>query len=261
MTISTGNQVTTTLIVLAHPDRRSFNGAWADASAAAAQDLGHTVLFSDLYGMGFDPAERASHHPDWDAETSFDPLKAQEADAHSGNISEPILGEIDKIRQADQIIFHFPMWWFAPPAMLKGWFDRVLLHGALHTVDQRFDTGLCRGKRALFCVTTGSNANESAHNGKEGDVTMLLWPACYTLRYLGFTVLEPKVVHGVHGYHRDDRLTALQNRLKGVLAEHRDLIGSLPTRAEVPFNADSDFENGQLRPDRPSHSAFIRHRP
>lgn len=96
--------MTTTLIVLAHPDKRSFNGAWAKATADACRALGHDVLWSDLYGMGFDPAEWA----------------------------------------------------------------------ALHDVDNRFDTGLLRGKKALLCVTTGSQAAESAHDGKEGDVRMLL---------------------------------------------------------------------------------------
>lgn len=249
--------MTTTLIVLAHPDRRSFNGAWADATAAACDAQGEQVLWSDLYGMGFDPAERATLH-DWPADTPFDALKAQEQTALPADIAT----EIAKIRQADRIVFHFPMWWFAPPAMLKGWCDRALAHGTLHDVDNRFDTGLLRGKEALFCVTTGSQAAESAHNGKEGDVNMLLWPLAYTLRYLGMDVLEPVTVHGVHGYHRGDREAALRARLAQVLADQPAMIADFDNRPLIPFNADDDFgADGRLKPDRPSHSAFIRHKP
>lgn len=252
----------TTLIVLAHPDKRSFNGAWADATAQAAAAQGDTVLWSDLYGMGFHPAESAARYPDWDTGTKFDPLKAQEERAKSGGLPDDVAAEIAKIRQADRVIFHFPLWWFAPPAMLKGWFDRALAHHALHDVDRRFDTGLCRGKTALFCVTTGSRAEESAYNGKEGDVQMLLWPAAYTLRYLGFDVAQPVVVHGVHGYHRDARLSDLELRLQAVLAGQGDVLAGLATRPLIAFNADDDFDDkGQLRPDVESHSAFIRQVP
>ncbi|MDP5085012.1 MAG: NAD(P)H-dependent oxidoreductase [Yoonia sp.] len=253
--------MSTTLIVLAHPDKRSFNGAWADATERAAIAQGDTVLWSDLYAMGFHPAEAAARYPDWEDATQFDPLKAQEDRAQSDRLPLDVAGEIAKIRQADRVVFHFPLWWFAPPAILKGWFDRAFAHGALHSVEQRFDTGLCRGKTALFCVTTGSRAEESAFNGKEGDVQMLLWPAAYTLRYLGFTVLVPRIVHGVHGFHKGARRQELETRLQDVLQGQADLLASCDTRACLPFNADDDFDaQGRLLPDRASHSPFIRQR-
>ena len=251
--------MTTTLIVLAHPDRRSFNAAWAQATADAASALGDTVLWSDLYAMGFDPAEGPDQYADW-GDVQFDPLKAQEERAATGGLPDMIKAEVAKIRQADRIVFHFPIWWFAPPAMLKGWFDRALVHSALHNVDQRFDRGLCRGKSALFCVTTGSRAEESAHNGKEGDVRMLLWPSAYALRYLGFSVLEPRLAHGVHGYFKGDQRMALESRLAAVLAGQAALMSEFDALPKMAFNADDDFdESGRLRAGRPSYSAFIRH--
>ena len=65
-----------TFVLLAHPERRSFTARWAAASAAAARDAGHEVLWSDLCSMGFDPVEKASHYPA--TALPFDPLKAQE---------------------------------------------------------------------------------------------------------------------------------------------------------------------------------------
>ena len=75
--------MTTTLIVLAHPDRRSFNGAWAEATAEASKALGHAVLWSDLASMGFDPVESARHYPGYSGDRAFDPLKAQEEAAET----------------------------------------------------------------------------------------------------------------------------------------------------------------------------------
>ena len=115
--------------------------------------------------------------------------------------------------------------------MLKGWFDRVLVHGALHSSEARFDRGLCVGKKALFCVTAGSSEFESSASGKEGDIRLLLWPLAYGLRYLGFTVLEPETVHGVHGFHTGAAQNELAEQLQGVLRAQQGLIDSVDARA------------------------------
>jgi NAD(P)H dehydrogenase (quinone) len=249
-----------TLVVLAHPEQRSFNAQWAQASATASADLGHEVIWSDLYALGFDPAERAAHY-DHPAGIPFDPLKAQ-AHATATALPADVAAEVAKLHRADRIVFHFPLWWFSPPAMLKGWCDRALAHGALHTTDQRFDTGILKGKKALFCVTTGSSTDESAYNGKEGDVNLLLWPLAYTLRYVGMTVLQPVCVHGVHGYHRGEPAMALTDKLGQVLERHAALIAGFDALPEIAFNADADFDaKGRLRAGRPSVTPFIRHDP
>jgi NAD(P)H dehydrogenase (quinone) len=251
--------MTTTLIVLAHPEPASFNGAWARATARASQELGHEVLWSDLTAMGFDPAERAALYPQA-APRPFDPLKAQEEAAAGGTLPADIRAEAEKIRRADRIVLHFPIWWFAPPAILKGWCDRALVHGLLHTVDERFDTGLCRDKTVLFCATTGSSAVESAPDGKEGDIRLLLWPLAYTFRYLGMRVLEPRTIHGVHGYFTGQEQADLQARLQSELAAHADIMREFDSLPAMGFNPDTDFDDsGRLRPASPSHSPFIRH--
>ncbi len=250
--------MTTTLIILVHPEAMSFNSQWAAASASACTTRGDTVIWSDLYRLDFLPAEGPTHYPDHDG--LFDPLKAQETAARSGGLAPQIRAEIAKINQADRLLFHFPLWWFGPPAMLKGWFDRVLVHGALHDVDRRFDEGVCRGKKALFCVTTGSSKIESGPAGKEGNAQMLLWPLAYALRYCGFDVCKPVFAHNVHGYHTGASQLALEDRLAGILAEQAQLIDRFDTLPTFAFNADSDFEeSGQLKADAASVTAFIKH--
>ena len=101
--------MTTTLVVLAHPETRSFCGQWADATTRAAEALGDRVLRSDLHG--FDPIERAGHYDE--PVVPFDVLKAQESASFAGQIPEDVLVEVEKLEAADRVIFHFPLWWFA----------------------------------------------------------------------------------------------------------------------------------------------------
>jgi NAD(P)H dehydrogenase (quinone) len=216
------------------------------------------VLQSDLYRMGFDPAERGELYG---GEGRFDPLKAQEQAVAQGSLPTDLAGEVEKIRQSDLLVLHFPIWWFGPPAMLKGWFDRALVHTALHSAFERFDAGPCAGKWALFCVSTGCNAAECAPDGVEGDLRLLLWPLAQALRYCGFTVLEPLAAHSVHGYHEPPEKAALDQRLADVLARQASVLQGLATHPIWPFNADSDFDAaGRLRPEVPSLTPFIRHR-
>ena len=91
---------------------------------------------------------------------------------------------------------------------------------------------------------------------------MLLRPTAYTLRYLGYTVLIPEVVHGVHGYHRGAKLKELRTRLRAVLENHDRTMAVLDERPVLSFNADSDFDtSGRLKANSPSHSLFTRQTP
>lgn len=232
-----------TLVVLAHPEPGSFTAAWAEASRAAAARAG-PVRLRDLYGEGFDPLERPALHGAGPA----DVLRAQDAAARAGRLPAEVAAQAADLLWADRVILHFPMWWFAPPAMLKGWCDRVLAHGLLHDSRHRFDTGRCRGKRVLFCVSTGSSAAESGPGGKEGDARLLLWPLAYTLRYCGFDICAPLLVHGVHGFHPPAARAALEARLAGVLAAQAGIVAGLAGRALWRFNRDDAFDGGRLRP-------------
>ncbi|SNT33774.1 NAD(P)H-dependent oxidoreductase [Tropicimonas sediminicola] len=248
-------------VVSAHPEPHSFTAAWARASVAAVRALGGVAEHSDLYALGFDPAERAALYANADiAEGHFDPLKVQQRAVARDALPADLAEQVARIRRAGLLILHFPIWWFSPPAILKGWMDRALVHGALHAEDARFDRGVCRGKRALICVSTGCSAAECGPDGREGDLRLLLWPLAQTLRYCGFEVYEPVAVHSVHGYHEPPQRRALEQRLSETLAAQEGLVAGLETRPLWPFNRDADFDSeGRLLPEAPSHSPFIRH--
>ncbi len=234
------------LIVSAHPNPEGFIASWARASAEAAARLG-PVARSDLYAMQFDPVERAAN-----------PLKAQEDASARNGWAADVAGEVAKIRAAEVIVFHFPIWWFGAPAILKGWFDRCLVHGGLHDVENRFDRGLCRGKTALFCVSTGATESEVGPGGKEGRLDLLLWPLAYALRYCGFDIADPVAVHGVHGYHEGAEKAALEARLGQALTDQDQILETLAARPRWRFNSDDDFDGaGRLRPEAERIWPFI----
>lgn len=249
--------MTQTLIVTAHPHSGSFTGSWAQETERASLATGGRVSRSDLVQDGFDPVERFEHYA---SNAGHDVLKCQEQASQTGRLPADVAAEIAKFQAADRIILHFPIWWFGPPAILKGWCDRVLANGAMHTSDRRFDKGLYRDKTVLFCVSTGSRESESGPDGKEGDVRMLLWPLAYTFRYLGCQVAQPRVVHGVHGYWKGREKVKTEARLAALLYAHSEVIEGFDQLSLMRFNPDDAFdEDGRLRAGAESVTPFINH--
>jgi NAD(P)H dehydrogenase (quinone) len=186
------------LIVHAHPEPASFNGALTREAVDALQGAGHAVSVSDLYAEGFDAA--AGRH---DFTTTADPSRfhyqsEQAYAAVNQGFAAEINREQEKLRRADLLILQFPLWWGAPPAILKGWFERVLAYGFAYVDGRRFDSGLFRGRRALLSVTTGGTPARFAADGVYGEIERVLWPVRrLTLEYMGYEVEEPFVAYGV----------------------------------------------------------------
>lgn len=249
------------LILLAHPEPRSFN---AHLAAQAAEQLRHDALqvdVVDLYAEGFDPLEAAEHHPHRLHPGHFDAQREQRHSAEQGQLPVDVQRHLQLLRAADLLILQFPLWWFAAPAILKGWLDRVLVYGPMYNSRLRHEHGAMRGKRALLSVTTGSSARACAVDGREGDTRLLLWPLMYSLRYVGFDVMEPHVVHGVRSGLAPERVQAHDEALAAATHHYRERLAQWPQWSTVPFNDSSDFEDGiALRAEATAYSPFIRHR-
>ena len=128
-------------VILAHPDIESFNHAIVADAVKALKRNGHEVCFHDLYEEQFDPI-----------------LPAEE-------ISEdiPLPAEIEKycaeIPKADGIIVIHPNWWGQPPAILKGWVDRVIRPGVAYEFlegdqGEGMPNGLLKAQAALVFNTS-----------------------------------------------------------------------------------------------------------
>ena len=150
-------------LILAHPESGSFNHAIAQAAIEALNTCGHQVWVHDLYAEGFDPV-----------------LPAGEAGRESV-LPEAIAAHCREIAAADGIVIIHPNWWGQPPAILKGWVDRVIRAGVAYAFvegdsGEGVPVGLLRAKAAVVFNTS----NTSAAREREifGDPLETLWRNC-----------------------------------------------------------------------------------
>jgi NAD(P)H dehydrogenase (quinone) len=138
------------LIVYAHPEPKSFNGAMKDVAVETLRGAGHEVVVSDLYAMGFNPvAGQGDMMGERSKTESFSLAREQTVAYENGTLASDIKVEQEKLRKADLVIFQFPIWWFGMPAIMKGWADRVFARGFAYLPGRKYDTGLMKGKLAL----------------------------------------------------------------------------------------------------------------
>lgn len=231
------------LIVYAHPEPRSFNGAMKDLAVEALTTAGHQVVVSDLYAMGFDPV---AGHNDFDGEAGnpdFFQLPAEQTKAYENGTTAPdIAAEMEKLKQADFVIFQFPVWWFGMPAIMKGWADRVFARGFAYMPGRKYDTGMFKGKLAIVAATTGTSADTYAPDGIDGDILAVLWPVHNgLLRYSGFDVLPPFVAYMPGRVGEDGR--------KAYLDAYRKRLDEIDTTPRLFFHPREDYgSNERLKP-------------
>ena len=138
------------LIVFTHPNTSSFNHALLDNVSNGLKQAGHEVKVKNLYQENFNPV-----------------LDANDLSGlHQEQIPERITKEQEQLLWADGLVFIYPLWWYSPPAMLKGWFDVVLSNGVAFEYSDKGVKGLLQHKKALVLITAGStedyfNKNDS----------------------------------------------------------------------------------------------------
>ena len=187
------------LIVFAHPEPDSLNGVMKDLAANTLRDNGHEVKISDLYGMHFKAVLDKDDFSQRQNNEIFNPMIEQVNAVGTGSLSLDIKDEAEKIKWADMIIFQFPVWWSSPPAILKGWFDRVFLPGIVHNIAEgkMYDTGLLRGKKAILSFTTGATKEIYSSQGPHGDINEIFKFITHNILELtGLEVLPSFIIYG-----------------------------------------------------------------
>lgn len=150
-------------VILAHPNPHSFNHAIAAACVNTLTVLGHDVHFHDLY------AERFESH-----------LPFQEC-ARDAILPGFIAQHCAEIATASGIIIVHPNWWGQPPAILKGWVDRVVRPGVAYEFNEGdsgegVPKGLLQARSAVIFNT--SNTSETREREVFGDPLELIWKRC-----------------------------------------------------------------------------------
>ncbi|KAK3083720.1 hypothetical protein FSP39_001996 [Pinctada imbricata] len=167
------------LIVYAHQNpHTSFNAALKDEAIKVFVDNGHNVKMSDLYSQHWDPRATASDFEGLPLHSELSNYFNEQSYAtKQGTTSKVIQAEQKKLKEADLVIFQFPVYWFSVPAILKGWFDKVFAVGVTHGFpDNVYENGLMKGKKAMLSLTTGATQEMYSTSGNHGDMNMILWP-------------------------------------------------------------------------------------
>jgi NAD(P)H dehydrogenase (quinone) len=144
-------------VVLAHPAEQSLNRAIAETYLEAARGLGHTAELRDLYAMGFDPCLKAVEIPGPQA-----PVFGADVQAERATLAD-----------VDVFAFVYPFWFNAPPAILKGYVDRIFGMGfgfepAFGGTEPRL-----RGRKLVSFTTSGAPEHWLRDTGALGDLARL----------------------------------------------------------------------------------------
>ena len=151
------------LVVLAHPDPASFNHAIARKVLDVLLMNDHEVVFHDLYRERFDPFLWAEEIP-------------------VGAVLDPVLERhCTELQEADGIVIVHPNWWGQPPAVLKGWIDRVIRPGVAYRFlegdsGEGIPLGLLKARVALVLNT--ANTPEERERNVFGDPLERTWKDC-----------------------------------------------------------------------------------
>ena len=138
-------------IIACHPDATSFTLAVANRYAEAVCAHGHTAIVRDLYRMRFNPVLRSRER--------------------KGTPAKDVIKEWGTLGKPDVFVLVYPIWFGTPPAMLKGYIDRVF--GAGRTRGQGGEGGsreLLVGKRMVSLTSSGSMRAWLAEKGVLGSL-------------------------------------------------------------------------------------------
>jgi putative NADPH-quinone reductase len=190
------------LVILAHPDGSSFNHAIAKAAIQVLHNSGHEVISHDLY------------------REHFDAILPKGETLKKAKVSHDIKEYCRELADADGIIIVHPNWWGQPPAILKGYIDRVFRPGVAYEFaegdsGEGIPVGLLKARAALVFNT--SNTRLEREMEVFGDPLQSLWKQCI------FDLC------GVNTFHRrmfSVVVTSVALQRKAWLEEVQEIVGS-----------------------------------
>lgn len=234
------------LIVYAHPEPTSFTGALRRSAEETLRELGHEVEVSDLYAEGFNPV--AGRH---DFVTVADPHRFhyQTEQAHAARFeafADDVAREQHRVEEADLLVFVFPLWWGGVPAILKGWFDRVLAYGFAYEDGMRYETGYFRGRVGVLGVVTGGTRSRFSAGGSYGEIEQVLWPVKHCMiEYLGLDTPAPFVAYAAPRLDDDARAAYLEAWRRQLTAAAQDATAAGNRAVRVRPAATTDWSSAR----------------
>jgi len=144
------------LLILGHPKPNSLNHAIAERSIRVLQERGHEVLFHDLYQEHFDPV-----------------LPLGEENLPEEELPVVLQHHLRRFKEADGVIFVHPNWWGGPPAILRGWVDRVIRTNSCYNFTPNGVISHVGGK--IVQIFSTSNTPRDVEINVFGDPTENFW--------------------------------------------------------------------------------------
>ena len=190
------------LVVFAHPNTDSFNGAVLKTATDTLSQGKHEIRVKDLYRANWNPLL-----------TTEDLQKL-----YSGQVPADIAAEHADVTWAEMVVFIYPIWWFEQPAILKGWIDRVFCHGFAYKVtEQGLMEGLLKGKKGVVVTTSGANEENMKQNGILAAINTCMIKG--TLAFSGFSDIVYQNLYEVPAVSDGDRKQML-NQVRGILEKY-----------------------------------------
>ncbi|MCX7786296.1 MAG: NAD(P)H-dependent oxidoreductase [Spirochaetes bacterium] len=106
------------LMITAHPNPHGFNQIVSNRLEKRLIEGGIEVDRTNLYQEGFDPV-----------------LSVEEM-LRKGSFDRMVIQQVEKLNSSTGLLLVHPDWWGLPPAILKGWVDRVLLPGVGYVYEE-----------------------------------------------------------------------------------------------------------------------------
>jgi NAD(P)H dehydrogenase (quinone) len=150
-------------VILGHPNTMSFNHAIARTALDILRSRGHTIFFHDLYAEGFDPN-----------------LPYSEIEANA-DLPAYIRVYCEEVKVSNGFIIIHPNWWSQPPAVVKGWIDRVFRPGVAYNFlegdkGEGIPISLLKAESAIVFNTSNTPAEREIK--VFGDPLETLWKNC-----------------------------------------------------------------------------------
>ncbi|MBQ4837971.1 NAD(P)H-dependent oxidoreductase [Pseudoalteromonas luteoviolacea] len=185
-------------LVVAHPEKSSFNYALHRIAIEALNSMGIRYSESNLYADSFNPV--AGHNdvigiPDGEP---FNLAKAQRFALENNAFISQIKHEQNKLKECDVLVLQFPLWWWSFPAILKGWIDRVLTSGFAYG-----EGATLKAKKVMYSITTGGAKNQSELDYYQAKIDGLYQDV---FAFMGWEIIPPFIAHGVQQKSHQQRL-------------------------------------------------------
>jgi len=186
------------LIVLGHGRSQSLCHHLTSVARLAAEERGAEVRLHDLLADGFDPLLRLA--PEQRHATPPSPA------------DDPLVHRYcEDVRWSEAFVVLHPVWWFAPPAILKGWIDRVFVHSvAVNQPQAGPPEGILQGRRALVVQTF--NAPRAVDTLLMRNLSEAFWKRA-VFSSVGVRDVKRLGFYGVEGIAPDE-LEAVERRLR-----------------------------------------------